>query len=342
MKGNWTSTGTRPDLMTNPSNPGEIDVSIVIVNWNTRDITRSCLKSIYSAAGTVHFEIILVDNDSSDGSAEMVAVEFPEVRLICNRHNAGFAAANNQGIGMAWGRYVLLLNSDTIVLDAAIAKAVQFADQHPQAGLVGCQTRCPNGDVQYNCYLFPSLLNLFLSLTKLQVLFWYKPFFGRYRLGWWDYGSVREVDGIAGCFMLARKTAIDEVGPMSEDYFMYSEDIDWCWRFHKAGWKVLYTPDPQIIHLGGCSSSQAATDMHLMERRSLLIFLEKKSGKLVRWIANMMFCTATLGRVIILWCQGLGSKAVRDSVRGKWRMALAALRFHLPGLFLRYQEADLR
>ena len=319
-----------------------IDVSIVIVSWNTREITRNCLRSIYAAAGKVKYEIILIDNYSSDGSAEMVAREFPEVVLRRNEENRGFAAANNQGIALAQGRYVLLLNSDTVVVDGAIAKVVTFADAHPKAGMVGCQTRCPNGDLQYNCFLFPSLLNLVLSLTKLQVLFWHKPFFGRYRLGWWDYRSVREVDGIAGCFMLARKAAIDQVGPMAEEYFMYSEDTDWCWRFHRAGWKVMYTPGPIIIHYGGCSSSQAATDMHLMERRSLLMFLEKKSGKLVRWIANVMFCTATLIRVVALSVQRIAGGRVRESARQKWGMATAALRFHLPGLFLKAPEAQPR
>ena len=316
-----------------------IDVSIIIVSWNTRQITRDCLESIYAASGAVGFEVILIDNHSADGSADMVATDFPQVRLIRNAENVGFAAANNQGMALARGRYVLLLNSDTIVLDGAVAKAVAFADARPQAGLVGCQTRCRNGDIQYNCYMFPSLLNLALSLTKLQVLFWYKPFFGRYRLGWWDYQSEREVDGIAGCFMLARKSAIEQVGRMSEEYFMYSEDTDWCWRFRRAGWKVLYTPEPRIIHLGRCSSSQAAADMHLLERRSLLIFLEKKSGKLVRWIANMMFCAATLLRMLQLGVQRIAGRGVQSSGKDRWTMAMAALRFHLHGLFLRRPEA---
>jgi GT2 family glycosyltransferase len=319
-----------------------IDVSIIIVSWNTRDITRNCLRSIRAAAGDVAYEIILIDNKSSDGSAEMVATEFPEVRLLCNEVNAGFAAANNQGISVSRGRYVLLLNSDTVVLDGAIAKAVAFADGNPQAGMIGCQTRCRNGAIQYNCYLFPSLLNLALSLTKLQVLFWYRRFFGRYRLGWWDYQSVREVDGIAGCFMLARKAAVDQVGPMSEEYFMYSEDTDWCWRFRRAGWKVLYTPEPVIIHLGGSSTSQAATDMHLMERRSLLMFLEKKSGRLVRWIANVMFCTATLFRVMLLSAQRVAGGPVRESAKKQWAKTMAALRFHLPGLLLKWKEVQPR
>lgn len=123
---------------------------------------------------------------------------------------------------------------------------------------------------------------------------------------------------------------------------MYSEDTDWCWRFRRAGWRVLYTPDPVIVHLGGCSSSQAATDMHLMERRSLLMFLEKKSGKLVRWIANVMFCTATLSRVLLLSVQRMAGGKVRESAKDKWAKAMAALRFHLPGLLLKWPETQPR
>ncbi len=309
----------------------KLDVSIIIVNWNTRDVLRDCLQSIQDSAGRVAYEIIVVDNASSDGSADTVAREFPGVRLIQNPKNVGFAAANNQGITVAGGRYVLLLNSDTVVLDGAIAAAVRFADAHPRAGIVGCHTRGPTGNLQYNCYLFPSLLNLALSLTQLQTLFWHHRFFGRSRFGWWDYKSVREVDAIAGCFMLARKAAVDQVGPMCEDYFMYSEDTDWCWRFHRAGWKVLYTPDATIRHLGRCSSSQAAMEMRLLERRSLLIFLEKKSGKLARWVANLMFCVASLARLPILGVQRLIGGRAAESASQQWALSRAALRFHFCG-----------
>ncbi len=308
-----------------------VDVSIVIVSWNTRDILRNCLQSIFSEARRVAFEIILVDNHSADGSADMVATEFPQVRLIRNADNLGFAAANNQGIAVASGRYVLLLNSDTVILDGAIDKAVHYADSRPRAAVVGCHTLGPKGNLQYNCFQFPSLLNLALSLTRLQTMFWYNRFFGRARLGWWDYSTERAVDAVAGCFMLARRAAIDEVGPMSEEYFMYSEDTDWCWRFRRAGWHVMYTPDATIRHLGRCSSSQAPMDMHLLERRSLLMFLEKKSGRIVRWLANGMFCAASLLRLPVLAVQRFAGGRTSETTRLQWAMSLAALRFHFLG-----------
>jgi len=311
--------------------PQILDVSIIIVNWNTRDLLRDCLRSIYEETGGIGFEVIVVDNASSDGSADMVAGEFPQAKLIRNRDNRGFAAANNQGMASAVGRYFLLLNPDTRVLDRAIAKAVDFADSHPEAGLVGCRTLLSDGQVQLNCYMFPSLLNLMLSLSRLPAAFPRSRFFGRSRMTWWDYDTIMVVDVVAGCFMLARREAVQQVGPMAEEYFMYSEDTDWCWRFHRAGWQVLYTPEPTIIHYWKASSSQCALDMHVLQRRSVLMFLEKKSGKLTRWMANGLFCAASMIRLPLLAAYYLMRGRRAEVAKQQWPMTMTALRFHLTG-----------
>jgi GT2 family glycosyltransferase len=309
----------------------KIDVSVVIVNWNTRELLRDCLGSVYAETREIGLEVIVVDNASSDGSADMVEAEFPRVRLIRNADNRGFAAANNQGIAVATGRYVLLLNSDTRVLDRAIARSVEFADAHPEAGVVGCRTLLTNGTVQANCYQFPSLLNLALSLSRLPMLFPRNRFFGRARMTWWAYDTVMPVDVVAGCYMLVRREALDQVGPMAEEYFMYSEDTDWCWRFHRAGWKILYTPEPTIIHYWQSSSSQCAADMHILQRRSVLMFLEKKSGKLARFIANLMFCVSSLLKLSILTVCRIGTSSRAEAAGRQWSLTTAALRFHLTG-----------
>ncbi len=307
------------------------DVSIIIVNWNTKALLRDCLRSVYDCAGDVGFEIIVVDNASADGSPDVVEEEFPDVRLIRNAGNVGFAAANNQGMRIAEGRYLLLLNSDTRVLDGAIAKSVRFADAHPDAGIVGCRTLRETGLVQFNCYRFPSLFNLALSLTGLPRCFPRNRFFGRHRFTWWDYDTPRIVDAVAGCFMLARREAVAEVGLMAEDYFMYSEDTDWCWRFKRHGWKTMYTPDAVIEHVRAGSSSKAATNMYVIERRSLLMFLERKSGTLTRWIANAMFAAGALTRLATLGLArafGLSKGAGSDA---QWEKSTAAARFHVLG-----------
>ena len=154
-----------------------MDVSVVIVNWNTREITRQCLQSVYQQTEGIAFEVIVIDNASSDQSVEMIRRDFPETTLIENKENKGFAAANNQGLSIAQGRYVLLLNSDTLVLDNAIAKTIEFSDQHPEAAVLGCRVLNPDKTLQPTCFMFPSLLNTILSTTYLYKLFPRNKFF---------------------------------------------------------------------------------------------------------------------------------------------------------------------
>ncbi len=265
-----------------------IDVSVVIVSWNTREVLRDCLKSLYANAGEITFEVIVVDNNSADNSLEMVRSEFPDVITIRNRQNRGFAAASNQGIAAATGRYVLLLNSDTIVLEDAIARAVRFADANPDAAVVGCRVLNPDLTLQPTCFMFPSILNLLLSSTYLYKLFPRNRFFGRERMTWWERDAARQVDVVTGCFMLVRRQAIAQVGTMDERFFMYGEETDWCYRFKQAGWKVLFTPDAQIIHIHGASSTQVKPQMVLQLRGSILLFFKKHRSRPVYWLACLL------------------------------------------------------
>jgi len=269
-----------------------MDVSIIIVNWNTRDILRDCLESVYVCTKDIAFEVIVIDNASSDGSADMAKREFPQVRLVENSENKGFAAANNQGMRLARGRYVLLLNSDTVVLDAAIQRAVGFADSHPEAGVVGCRVLNADRSLQPTCFMFPSVLNILLWTTYVYKLFSRSRFWGRERMTWWNRDDVREVDVVTGCFMLVRREAIERVGPMDEQFFMYAEEADWCYRFSRAGYKRLFMPDAQIIHLGGASSDQIKPRMIAQWRKSTLLYFRKHKGPLAlgaAWALLSMF-----------------------------------------------------
>lgn len=265
-----------------------MDVSVIIVNWNTLGLLRDCLESAYEQAGHVDLEVIVVDNASADGSVEMVKNDFKSVKLIENVENRGFAAANNQGIAVAKGRYVLLLNSDTVVLDNAIARAVNFADAHPRAAVTGCRVLNPDGTLQPTCFMFPSILNMLLSSTYLYKLFPSSRFFGRERMTWWDRNDVREVDVVTGCFMLVRREAIDEVGKMDEQFFMYAEETDWCYRFKENDWEVVFTPDAQIIHLGGQSTAKRPVAMIVQLRLSILRFIRKHRGRFARLVAGLL------------------------------------------------------
>lgn len=255
-----------------------MDVSIIIVNWNTEGILRDCLKSIYECVGAVDYEIIVVDNASTDGSAGMIKNNFKKVTLIENVENRGFAAANNQGMAVAKGRYVLLLNSDTIVLENSIANTVRFADENPQTAVTGCQVLNSDGSIQRTCFKFPSILNMLLSSTYLYKLFPRNRFFGREQMTWWDRSDVRQVDVVTGCFMLVRREAIEQVGMMDERFFMYGEETDWCYRFWKTGWKIMFAPVGRIIHLGGQSTAQRPVAMIVQLRLSILEFIKKHNG----------------------------------------------------------------
>jgi len=250
-----------------------LDVSIIIVSWNTKQILKDCLESVFRQQAD--FEVIVVDNASDDGSTEMVKNDFPQVLLLTNRENRGFAAANNQGLKIAKGRYILLLNSDTLVLGDCISPMVSFADARPDVGIAGCQVLNPDRTTQPTCFMFPSLVNMFLSSTYLYKFFPRNRFFGREQMTWWDREDFREVDVVTGCFMFVRRQAIEQVGLMDESFFMYGEETDWCFRFKTNGWKVMFAPVGRIIHLGAASTSKAADCMKLQLYRSILQFMHK-------------------------------------------------------------------
>jgi len=255
------------------------DVTVIIVSWNTREILRECLHSVQENAGAVECEIVVVDNASADGSAPMVARDFPHVRLIANAENRGFAAANNQGMALARGRYVLLLNSDTVVLDRALEKTVAFAAAHPRAAVVGCRVLNPDHTLQNTCFMFPSALNLLLAFTYGYKLFPRSRFWGREFMTYWDRDDIRPVDVVSGCYMLVRREAIEQVGRMDEAFFLYAEETDWCYRFRRAGWDVLFTPAAGIIHLGGASSRQVGSKIKLQVWGGILQFLKKHKSR---------------------------------------------------------------
>ncbi|MBC8391739.1 MAG: glycosyltransferase family 2 protein [Deltaproteobacteria bacterium] len=308
------------------------DLSIIIVNWNTREILQNCLKSVYEQTKGIAFETIVVDNASVDNSAEMVRQEFPQAILIVNTENRGFAAANNQGMKIARGRYVLLLNPDTIVLDGAIQKAVAYADQFSNIGVLGCQVWVNDSEIQQTCFSFPSVSGLIAQKMGLCRLFPQSRFFGWVDYGWWDRTTLMEVDVVSGMFMLVRREAIDQIGLMDEDYFVYGEETDWCWRFRKAGWKCVFSPIARIIHLdgGGKSTSQLSVRMYVQIQKSLLLFHRKQRG-FFSWIAaKTIYIVSMLVRYAIFSIISLFGKY--SDVSKKATQSLAAMKFHFSGI----------
>jgi N-acetylglucosaminyl-diphospho-decaprenol L-rhamnosyltransferase len=266
------------------------DLSIVIVNWNVREALRNCLNSILAQATTVELEVLVVDNASSDRSAEMVVQEFGDVRLIRNSTNVGFARANNQGIELARGRFILILNPDTVVRERSLEQMVHFADAHPDVGALGPMLVAENGGIDYRCARrFPTLWS---DLKKRLGLA--HPVFGDNAMMDWDHTSSREVELLSGACMLVRREVIETVWMLDEGFFMFGEDVDWCFRIRRAGWKIFYLADAVVIHLGGQSSEPVREQLVFEIAKSRHRFIRKAYGPLA----------ALEHRVIVLLVEG--------------------------------------
>jgi N-acetylglucosaminyl-diphospho-decaprenol L-rhamnosyltransferase len=269
-----------------------VDLSIVIVSWNVRDLLRQCLRSVYTGLQTCKpanlqtCQVIVVDNVSTDGSTEMVQVEFPDAHLIVNTKNRGFPAANNQGITLAEGRYTLILNPDTEVISDALATMVAYADAHPDVGVIGPQLLNEDRSVQSSRRRFPTLATALFESTWLQPCA-PRRLLARYYFQDQPDDVTLDVDWVKGAALMARREAIAQAGPMDEEYFMYSEELDWCKRFKDAGWRVVYLPAAQIVHYGGKSSDQAVTSRHIHFQTSKVRYFHKHHGhfvgELLRW-----------------------------------------------------------
>ena len=252
-------------------------VSIVIVNWNTRELLHRCLDSICATVPPVSFEVIVVDNASEDGSADMAAERFPDAVLVRNATNVGFAAGSNLGLQRASGRYVMLLNPDTEVLGGAVREMIEFADAHPRVAVVGPKLVNPDGSLQKNGRKFPVLLREVLHITKL-----YRFMTGLFdrKLDWGreDFNVPAQVDEVSGACMLVRRSVIDEVGTLDERFFMYYEEVDWCLRMKKAGWEVHYLPSAQVIHHWSQGAKQAGLRGSRIAYRSQYLYFRKHHG----------------------------------------------------------------
>lgn len=291
------------------------DLSVIIVNWNTRQLLLDCLRSLVTSH--LQLEVFVVDNASSDNSVAAVRANFPDVRVIENVVNRGFAAANNQAISQSRGRYVLLLNSDTVVLTGALERLVAFADAHPTVGVVGAQLLNGDGTLQPSWAAFPSLLSELLG-KNLRSRRPYAKIAG---------GMAYAVDWVGGAALLTRRAAIEQAGLLDEHYFMYSEETDWCYRIKQCGWEICYLPTASVVHFGGQSSRQASLRMKTELYRSKLRFFEQHYGVLRRNLLLLLLHGSIAGKAA-LETMRLRARRV-DAFASPWTEAmtlLAALR----------------
>jgi len=241
-----------------------IDLSIIIVNYNTKELLKDCLESIQTSQELTSDEIFVVDNASSDKSVEMVKKDFPNVLLLSNRQNLGFAKANNQAIKKASGRYILLLNPDTKVEKNTLWEMIRFMENNPKVGVATCRVELPNCELDRDCRRsFPTPWVSFSKFSGLAKIFPKTKLFGSYQLTYLDEKKLSEVDACVGAFMMVRREAIDKIGLLDERFFFYGEDLDWCFRFKEKGWQIVYNPSVKITHYKGASSGMKHSSQHV-------------------------------------------------------------------------------
>ena len=302
-----------------------MDISIIIVNWNTKDLLRNCLDSIYKTLRDITYEIIVVDNGSSDGSVDMLREEFPQVKVIENRENRGFGAANNQGLRVMTSRYALLLNTDTILTENAIHELFSFMEAHPEAAMACGQLLHANGSKQNSIAAFPRLLTLLTNTTLLEYL-WPKRFPSKV----YTWKEPIEVDSGIGACLLVRKKAIDEVGMFDEHYYFFFEETDWAYQMHSAGWKIFHIPSAFIYHLQGQSIGRDCRFRIEFYRSRYQFFRKWKSRPyyilifsviLMRLWLNWGFTSAT----------NIFTLGLQAEMRNKWLIYSRIILWHMKG-----------
>jgi GT2 family glycosyltransferase len=285
------------------SNENEpVQVSIVIVAWNAKNFVIECLESLAYLRGKLSFEVIVVDNASTDGAPESVEQLFPDVKLIRNDGNYGFAQANNIGIKRSRGSYLALVNSDARFVDNCFEPMLNYMAEHPDIGLLGPKMLGPEGTYGRSTIRFPTVWNTFCRAMNVDVFFKGWKLFNSYITFEFKHNETRDVETLAGWFWLVRRSALEKVGLLDERFFMYGEDFDWCYRFHQKGERVVFFAGAQAFHYGGASSSAAPPEFTVEQERSNGQFFRKHYG-----IASRIgvFLTSVLNHAIRLVGHGL-------------------------------------
>jgi|SRR5208337_441796 GT2 family glycosyltransferase len=265
----------------------QIDLSIIIVNWNTKDLLLECLSSLSNQETIFKTEIIVVDNASTDGSAEAVIEHYQHVKVIRNDFNMGFGRAHNIGIKNSLGRYVCLLNSDALVLPNCLKNLIEFMDKNKTIGISGPKTFYPDFSLQHTCRKFPGLWNTFCGTTNLNKIFPQSDMFSDDHMVFFDHNTTRKVDGLSGCCLMIRKNALDQIGLFDEQFFLFFEETDLCKRFRNAGWDIEFFPDASIVHHHYATASKDPVRFDIELIKSQIKYWKKHHNKIA--VKTMLF-----------------------------------------------------
>ncbi|MCS6859174.1 MAG: glycosyltransferase family 2 protein [Abditibacteriales bacterium] len=299
-----------------------MDISLIIVNWNGKDFLRECLRSVRAEGArsdAPEMEVIVVDNASTDGSVLMVREEFPEAQLIENAANVGFAAGNNCGLRRCRGRYALLLNSDAQLQANALRALLTFMEAHADAGAAGAMLRYPDGRWQPSGRPFPTLHRFLAEVTGLYA----RAGGDAHLLRNVDPEQVREVDEVSGACLMVRRAAWEQVGLLDENFFLLYEDVDWCRRLKKSGWKIFYVPQARVVHHYGASRRAVSEPVHLAALQSAHYYFAKHHG---RGAAALVKAVLVLREVIHFLLAALRRLAHRPGAAEQLRFRLRSLR----------------
>lgn len=282
-------------------NHSKPDISICIVTYQVKDLLRTCLRSIYENTNRdslqpCTFEIVITDNASTDGTVEMLRLEFPDVQIILNEKNLGYTAPMNQALRRGQGRYLLQLNPDTVVLPGALDRLVHYLDNHPEAGICGPKVLNPDGSLQKPCRRGDSrpwaVISYFSGLARL---FPKSRLFGEYLMSYMDEEETHRVAGVSGSCMLIRRAVVEQIGYLDELFFAYQEDADFCYRARQAGWLVMYYPKAQIIHYGGQGGSRVEPYRSIYQwHRSYFLYYQKTFAREYFFLFNWLYYLAML------------------------------------------------
>jgi len=266
-----------------------MDLSIVIVTWNSQEFIQNCLDSIYLSQRNFSSEVTVVDNDSSDRTTQIIEELYPQVNLIQNKENSGYAKANNQGIEDSSGRYVLLLNPDTQLREDSLALMYQFMEENPEVGALGPKLINPDRTIQPSCREFPTFSTLVWEFSGLSILFPKSKTFSRWRMGYFAFDQTREVDQPMGSCLMLRRETLEDVGLLDENFPMFFNDVDLCYRIIKAGWKIYFYPEAVVIHHKGASTSKVKRKMIWLSHLAFYRFFKKHETGLVNQILLYLF-----------------------------------------------------
>ena len=298
-------------------NPADVDVTAIIVNYNTKALLRPCVDALRAGAADVRLQIVIVDNGSRDGSVDVLRSEFADCELLINRDNVGFGRANNQALALARGRHLLLLNTDAFVAADSVAQTVRYLDEHPACALLGVRLVGRDGALQPSCRYFPTPWNEFLLRAGLARFF---PATRMIDDLAWDHASPRECDWVPGCYYLVRKSVVDELGLFDPRFFLYYEEVDHCRTVKAAGWQVVYYPHTTVIHLGGESArtdseiTASGRQISALQIESSLLYHRKHHGRAGLFLHVLLDTLAD----VLLACKWLLRRRTLEGLQPCW------------------------